>query len=90
MIVVKHQADSPGLAGFEGHAFEVHKLEEWPLYHRAGTMDINLDDFIAIAMAGVGYLARNPYHAAPLERLTAKLKVFVLESGIAQPMAEWI
>src|SRR5208282_3155144 len=90
MIMRKRQADCPRLGGLEVHAFEIDKLHEWPLHRRAGTTNVHLGDFIAIAAAGVGDIERNCDLTVALKRLTAEPKVLVLKRGIAQPMAEWI
>ena len=62
---------------------EIYKLFDGPNHIPTGHMNEDLDDFIAIAAAGVAHIEAERSLAARLERAITEPQVLILKRGVA-------
>jgi hypothetical protein len=72
------------------HSIEIDKLTNGPNHctRLAIDMDIYLNDFVAVAVTGVGDIYIESDFAAGGERVATDPQVTVLEGGVAETVAE--
>src|SRR5690606_30863211 len=89
MTVLERERDGPAFAGSERDAFEALQSDGRLGDRALGQANVELNDLIAFAQPGVGYVDRDFDRLPGADAGGGRARLRDLEVGVREPVAEW-